>query len=198
MPLHMRADHGGENQRVWETLIATHNTQSAVIAGSSVHNVRIERMWRDVNRLVSHQFREIFFQLESENVLDPLNQTDLFCLAKVFLPLINRILTEHVQGHNHHRISSEGYYTPHQLHSLNMHLLELHSHTEVMPEGERNFYEFDNLPHVIVEDTTMDISHTMACGVDRILNRNSINLSNAAFVYKDLIHYVGETLASHE
>ena len=86
MPLRVRTDHGGENQRVWEKMIATHNTQSAVIAGSSVHNVRIERMWRDVNRLISDQFREIFYKLESENILDPLNHTDLFCLSKVFYP----------------------------------------------------------------------------------------------------------------
>ena len=200
MPLRVRTDHGGENQRVWEKMIATHNTQSAVIAGSSVHNVRIERMWRDVNRLISDQFREIFYKLESENILDPLNHTDLFCLSKVFLPLINRLLTEHVQAHNHHRISSEGNYTPRQLHTLNIHLLELHTHSEqdVMPDRVRNFHEVENLPHVIVEENTMDISHTMTCGIDRILNRNSINLTNAVFVYKDLIHYVGETLTSHE
>ena len=33
---------------------------SCVLTGSSTHNERVERMWRDVNRCLSKQYAEIF------------------------------------------------------------------------------------------------------------------------------------------
>ena len=50
----VRSDHGGENVDVWRYMIANHeNDYSCVITGSSVHNERIERLWRDVHRCVA-------------------------------------------------------------------------------------------------------------------------------------------------
>ena len=144
-------------------------------------------------RLISDQFREIFYKLESENILDHLNHTDLFCLSKVFFTLDKPTFNRTCAGPQ-----PPPYFKRRELHTtttpyLNIHLLELHTHSEqeVMPDRVRNFHEVENLPHVIVEENTMDISHTMTCGIDRIH-------TNAVFVYRDLIHYIGETLISHE
>ena len=41
--------------------------------------------------------------------------TDIFCLHYVYLPRINQALTNHMNAHNHHKISSEESATPLQL-----------------------------------------------------------------------------------
>lgn len=58
LPSHIRSDLGGENVDVWRYMIEQHSNQSAVITGSSTHNERIERLWRDVYRSVRVLFRE--------------------------------------------------------------------------------------------------------------------------------------------
>ena len=73
----VRTDHGGENIRVWVYMIDQHNTSGA---GSSTHNERMERLWRDVHRCVAVLHHDLFRQLEDEDLLDPLNEIDLFCL----------------------------------------------------------------------------------------------------------------------
>ena len=60
-------------------------------------------------------FYEVFYKLESENQLDPLNETDLFCLHFVFLPRINKTLTEFIDTWNNHPLSTEHNSTPNQL-----------------------------------------------------------------------------------
>lgn len=97
-------------------MLSHHNDESCVIVGSSTHNERIERLWRDVRTSVLQPFTETFRSLESEDSLDPLNDIDLFCLHHVFLPRINENLTSFSHGWNNHRISTEHGRTPMQLH----------------------------------------------------------------------------------
>ena len=49
-----------------------------VLTGSSTHNERIERLWRDVHRSVTTAYTEVFCSLESESMFDPLNEVDLY------------------------------------------------------------------------------------------------------------------------
>ncbi len=116
VPNHVRSDHGGENVEVWRYMIAAHNNDySCVITGSSVHNERIERLWRDVHRCVGSVFSQIFRSLESDGLLDPLNEVDLYCLHLIFLPRINKCISGFVDSWNHHPLSTEGNRTPYQL-----------------------------------------------------------------------------------
>lgn len=52
LPLKVRSDLGGENTEVWQYIAEQHMSDSAIITGSSTHNERIERLWRDVMRCV--------------------------------------------------------------------------------------------------------------------------------------------------
>lgn len=97
-------------------MIAAHNLDySCIITGSSTHNQRIERLWRDVHRCVVSVYSEIFYSLESEGLLDPLNEVDLYCLHYIFLPRLNKSLSEFYESWNQHNLSSEGNLSPCQL-----------------------------------------------------------------------------------
>ena len=116
IPECVRSDHGGENVDVWRYMLEVHGeNETCVRTGSSTHNERIERMWRDVYRCVSSQFAETFHGLESSGVLDPLNEVDIFCLHFTFLPRINKLLSEFQESWNNHGLSTEGHCTPYQL-----------------------------------------------------------------------------------
>jgi len=82
------------------------------IAGASIHNQRIERMWRDVFRCVCHHFYSIFYCLEDAAFLDPLDESDLFCLHYVFIPRIKYQLQQFLRAWNRHPLRTEGNRTP--------------------------------------------------------------------------------------
>lgn len=113
-PLHIRTDYGTENVLIWEDM-RQHRGLNSVMTGSSVHNQRIERFHRDLNRNCRDVFAPIFYELESANTLNCDNDSDLFCLHYVFIPRINRTLNEFKAAFNNHSISSEGNRTPNQL-----------------------------------------------------------------------------------
>ncbi|XP_020914989.1 uncharacterized protein LOC110252499 [Exaiptasia diaphana] len=122
-PYKIRTDHGGENVDIWNYMVSTACSTDTrpVIVGSSVHNQRIERHNRSVNEQEICNFRQLFYELENEGILDPDNDTDLFCLHYVFLPRINRSLSEFIDAHNNHAISTSRNITPAQLFWINIH-----------------------------------------------------------------------------
>ena len=115
LPSRLRSDLGGENIGVWRYMIEEHSDLSVVITGSSTHNQRIERLWRDVYRSVGVVFRDTFCTLEDDGHLDPLNEVDLFCLHFIFLPRINAALEAFTESWNNHSISTANGMTPNQL-----------------------------------------------------------------------------------
>ena len=84
IPEKVPSDHGGENVDVWRFMLSSHNNAGSVLTGSSVHNERIERMWRDVHRSVCSVFSETFQGLEREGILDPCNDVDMFAYTTFF------------------------------------------------------------------------------------------------------------------
>ena len=118
-PSRVRSDMGGENVDVWRHMLAERGEgRSSFIAGSSVHNTRIERLWRDVYVQVTATYSAVFTSLESNGVLDPLNVVDLFCLHFVYIPRINQSLSLFQEAWNNHPLSTESNRTPLQLYTL--------------------------------------------------------------------------------
>ena len=74
------------------------------IAGSSIHNQRIERLWRNVYRCVCSTYHELFSSMEATGVLDPDNEVDLYVLHCVFMPRINKSLGEFTRAWNMHPV----------------------------------------------------------------------------------------------
>ena len=103
-PMCVRSDNGGENVDVWRHMLSISTNPSCVITRSSAHNVRVERMWRDMRKSVTINFSSTFAIMENEGVLDPLNDVDIFRLHYVYLPRINRCLQEFQESWNRHSI----------------------------------------------------------------------------------------------
>ena len=75
-------------------MIDHHRSDRAVVVGSSTHNERIERLWRDVFRCVGTVLYETFKHLEEEK-LDPLNEIDIYCPTQ-FSYFVSMLLWMHL------------------------------------------------------------------------------------------------------
>ena len=118
VPSRVRADHGGENVLVSEYMLQHPSRgpgRGSFIAGRSVHNQRIERLWRDVFRVCVAPFYHLFYSLEDNGLLSPDDELDIFCLHYVFLPRINAQLQVFSQSYCQHRLRTEHNRTPLQL-----------------------------------------------------------------------------------
>jgi hypothetical protein len=82
----------------------------------SVHNQRIERIWREVNRWMT-SFHLIFQQLQQLQIYNSDDPIDQFVLGFVYLPLIRRSLSKFIRVWNHHKLRTKRYQTPTQLYS---------------------------------------------------------------------------------
>lgn len=115
-PRRIRSDHGTENVAVARWLLNRHGINATpVITGLSVHNQRIERLWKDVNCYVVAVYRNIFYYLESVGLLDPVNDLHLLALHLVYKPRINKAIRLFTEQWNNHPLSTEQNSSPYQL-----------------------------------------------------------------------------------
>ena len=97
LPSRVRGDRGSENVDVADFMIANRGeARGSFLCGRSVHNQRIERLWRDVFSGCTSQYYQIFMYLEEMNLLNPDNDLHLYCLQYIFLPRLNRSLQEFI------------------------------------------------------------------------------------------------------
>ncbi|KAK7889111.1 hypothetical protein WMY93_024671 [Mugilogobius chulae] len=139
IPSRVRGDHGVENVDIARFMFTVRGTdRGSFISGKSVHNQRIERLWRDVRMGVTAHYYVTLHDLETDNLLDVSSTEDLFAVHQTFLPQLNADLQAFVQGWNNHPLRTEGNRTPEQMWTLGLML-----HPSNQPENLQDIEEPD-------------------------------------------------------
>ncbi len=198
LPLRVRSDCGGENVDVWHYMHEQYQSDpSCVIVGASTHNERIERLWRDVHRCVLKPFADTFRSMESQGILDPLNEVDVFCLHYCFLPIVNKAIDSFQEAWNNHKVSTEGNATPYQLYIAGMMAANAQP---VMPQVSSLFSNTGCTPRP-AEQVEVPRARFIPCsGLLQSLERNFNPLAATNYFdltpYRAVISLVGQHLLS--
>ena len=190
-PNHVRSDHGGENMEVWRYMVAMWDDPSCVITGSSTHNERVERMWRDVTRCVSSSYINLFTAFENEGALDPINEIDMFCLHYVFIPRLNKSLTDFQGSWNHHPLSTEGNLSPLQLYSEGLAAVGAILHADTSTAASSTSSIPDSAEAVKVPSNKFLPCHQLLLELQSAINPTSECADFGRELYYDCIQRVG-------
>ena len=81
LPSRARSDQGRENLLVAQHMLEHRGGERrSMVTGSSVHNQRIEQLWRDMRQSVVKVFYQLFYYLEERGILDSNDDIHIYTL----------------------------------------------------------------------------------------------------------------------
>ena len=113
IPYRMRGDKGGENVQVADFMIH-HRGFDSFMCSPSKFNTRIERLWREVRRVVIQFYMDLFKSMERDGMSIG-DDIHMYVLQFMFMSRIQQDLERFRYMFNHHKISSENNFSPIQL-----------------------------------------------------------------------------------